>query len=186
MEPFTLHTDRLVLDSPAASDIDLITRYCQDPVFERYLTVPWPYRRGDAEYFVNEFVPSGWKEGREQTWALRRETGGALMGVVGLRMPSTDVGFWLGAEHRGNGYLPEALAAVIDWAFRAPEPGLSQVLWECVAGNAASAAVARKCGFSYTGEAPTRAAWRDGSRPLSWQGVLRADDDRNPKPGWPG
>ena len=54
MQPFTLDAGPLLLDQPAEADVDAITRYCQDPVFEQFMTLPWPYRRTDAEFFVNE------------------------------------------------------------------------------------------------------------------------------------
>ena len=185
MERFTLHSERLLLDTPTVADIDDIERYCQDPIFERYMNVPWPYSRADAEFFVNEFVPQGWSSGEELTWALRLREGGPLLGVICLRAPSTDIGYWLGDEHRGNGYMPEAVTFVIGWAFDNRFVGAQALNWEAVAGNAPSASVARKSGFTFTGEAPSRLEYRDGTRPLSWHGVLRADDERQPKAGWP-
>jgi RimJ/RimL family protein N-acetyltransferase len=79
--------------------------------------------------------------------------------------------------------MPEAVRAVADWAF---ETGFSEeISWECIAGNAASAIVARKLGFSFTGVKPSVLPARDGSHPESWHGLLRASDDRSVKPGWP-
>ena len=72
MRSVTLRSARLVLDQPGERDVDTIARYCTDPLFERYLTTPWPYERRHAEGFVREFVPSGWESGDECTWALRR------------------------------------------------------------------------------------------------------------------
>lgn len=43
MEPVELRSERLTLSVPTLDDVDAITRYCQDPLFERYLTTPWPY-----------------------------------------------------------------------------------------------------------------------------------------------
>jgi RimJ/RimL family protein N-acetyltransferase len=186
VQPFTLEADsavggRLLLDQPTEADIDAITGYCQDPVFERFLTLPWPYERKDAEFFVNEYVPHGWETGTEVTWALRRDE--VLLGVVGVRASRSMVGFWLGAPHRGRGYMPLAVSAVADWAFA--NRWLDRIRWEAVVGNAASLAVARKAGFRYTGIEPANVVGRDGSRPDSWQAVLHAEDDRAPKPGWP-
>lgn len=180
MEPVSLRTARLVLDQPTSADIDLVMTYCQDPVFERFMTVPWPYHRGDAEYFVETFVPGGWASDTEYTWALRHE--GSFLGVIGVRVAIGMVGFWLGAPHRGHGYMPEALSAVTDWMF---DRGAPRLAWECVVGNHASLAVARKAGFTYTGETPATILDRDGGAPLAWHGVLRADDTREIKDGWP-
>jgi RimJ/RimL family protein N-acetyltransferase len=63
--------------------------------------------------------------------------------------------------------------------------GRAEVAWECVVGNAASVSVARKAGFTFTGERPTALTFRDGTHPLAWHGVLRADEPRVERPGWP-
>lgn len=186
MIPFDLHTPRLLLDQPVEDDIDAITEYCQDPVFERYLTVPWPYEREHAESFVREFVPGGWANGREFTWAMRNPDDGALLGMIGTRRKGEqlwDFGYWLGGPHRGKGLVPEAATAVLDRMFA---DGRCDVMrWEAVVGNGASLSVARGLGFRFTGIAPAFVEGRDGSHPDSWHAELRADDPRSPRDGWP-
>jgi len=184
VQPFTLRTPRLLLDELRADDAQAVYDYCQDPEFEKYLTIPWPYHLSDARYFITEYVPRGWASGEELSWGLRTPTGD-LVGVVGLRskLGRFDIGFWLGAQHRGHGYMPEAVRAVLDWAF---STGFAdEVSWECIAGNLASASVARKLGFTFGGVRPSVLPARDGSHPESWHALLRASDDRSLKPGWP-
>ena len=178
-------TSRLQLSPPTLDDVDAIARYCQDPLFERYLTTPWPYSRSDAVRFV-DLVAEWWREESEFTWGIRvapgSSTGGDLLGMISWR-PRGDVGFWMGAEHRGHGYMVEALTAVADWVFT--ERGVDEILWECVPGNVASARTARAAGFRYTGLAPAMVARRDGSFLDDWHGILLRDGGRDPKPGWP-
>lgn len=186
MQPFVLgagivRAGPLLLDQPTRDDVDAITRYCQDPVFEEFMTLPWPYRRRDAEFFVDDYVPRGWESGTEVTWALR--INGEFLGVVGVRKAIGMIGFWLGAEHRGHGHMPRAVTAVADWAFSSG--WLDSIRWEAVVGNRASLAVARKTGFRYTGVEPAHVVGRDGSHPDSRQAILQASDDREQKPGWP-
>ena len=57
--------------------------------------------------------------------------------------------------------------------------------WECVPGNAASAAVARKTGFRYLGEATSLYAHRERGHLVAWHGVISPSDTRDEKPGWP-
>src|SRR5690606_9824582 len=97
MEPLVLRTARLVLDQPTPADIDEIATYCADPVFERFMTTPWPYERRHAEFFVSEYVPGGWERGDEFAWAIRERTGGPIAGSIGLRPDRLDIGYWLGA-----------------------------------------------------------------------------------------
>jgi RimJ/RimL family protein N-acetyltransferase len=182
MRPVDLATARLVLDQPGEGDVDDIARYCREPLFEQYLTTPWPYERRHAEGFVREYVPAGWDTDRECTWALRRGTGEPLLGVIGWRAERSDIGFWLGAPHRGQGFMSEALGAVADWLFARDVP---VIRWEAYLGNVASAATARAAGFRYTGEAPADVVARDGSRPAAWHGELASIAPRRRQPGWP-
>ena len=180
MKPVRIETARLVLDQPTLNDVDTVTEYCRDPVFESYMVTPWPYERSDAEVFIGDLVPRWWEKDSEYTWALR--LGGELIGVVGYRTGGKDIGFWLGAPHRGKGYMPEAVAAVLDWIFEQTE---DDVLWECIPGNAASAEVARKSGFTFRGEGAAVFADRNGDHPPAWKATLAKSDSRDPKPGWP-
>ncbi|CAN5349739.1 GNAT family N-acetyltransferase [soil metagenome] len=186
MLPQAVRSARLLLNAPGEADIEAIAEYCRDPLFERFLTTPWPYTRRDAEYFVRDFVPGGWKSDTEFTWAIRSAPGTPLMGVIGWRARG-DVGFWMGAPHRGHGYMAEALGAVADWVFATHD--VDEIAWECLPGNVASAHVARAAGFRYSGMAPVLVPARDGSLPDSWHGVLRRDGERDVADaavaGWP-
>jgi RimJ/RimL family protein N-acetyltransferase len=208
MRPFPLETARLRLDSPVASDRARVIEHCQDPAFERYLTLPWPYTLDDADFFLDKMVPTGWDTDTEYTWALRYRDGAStsgasraslsdashpssphvadtpsdLLGVIALRLSSRSIGFWLGAQYRGAGLVPEAFAAVAHWAF---DSGMPKIQWECVVGNLASASVARGAGVRFGGEKPSAMAYRDGSHPQSWNGTLVPHNLGIPQDGWP-
>lgn len=178
--PVALMTERLLLDQPGMADVDLIARYCIDPVFELYMTTPWPYEREHATDFVRHYVVDGWASGREYTWAIRHS--GEFVGILGYRTGRGDIGFWIGAPHRGHGYMPEAVGAVADWLFTGQ---VASIDWFCLVGNTASAAVAQKAGFTFGGVGRSRYASRDGADRAVWQGTLVSGDSREPKPGWP-
>jgi RimJ/RimL family protein N-acetyltransferase len=185
MRPYVLEDAELRLDQPGPDDVAAITEHCQDPIFERFLTLPWPYRIGDAHYFVEEHVPRGWSNGNEFTWAVRAAAGAPLVGIIGFRTARSDLGFWLGAAHRGRGIMPRAVGLVTGHLLGGGLPGIHVVRWECVVGNTSSLAVARKCGFTFTGTKPANVAARDGSHPESWHAELRQGDSLEPKTGWP-
>jgi RimJ/RimL family protein N-acetyltransferase len=185
MEPFELKTGRLLLSAPTAADAEAITEHCQDPILSRYIpAITQPYTAEKAHEFIT-FTERGWASAEELTWGIR--AAGDLVGVISLRrLTADDIGFWLGARHRGHGYMPEAVAAVLDWAFEPENPlRVDSVGWECLVGNLPSAAVARKSGFAFEGEGPGRRADTSGEHPLSWRGRIAAGDSREPKPGWP-
>ena len=186
MIPFPLRSGALLLDSPTADDVEAITEYCSDPVFERYMTTPWPYSRARAERFVQTIVPDGWASGRELTWAIREDDGRPLLGMICLRdrgPEAADLGFWMGAPHRGRGLMTAAVTLVSRWALDLG--GWRRVLWETQLGNVASASVARAAGFRYLGEDPSFLPGRDGQPVPSWHGELGMADSSSPKVGWP-
>ncbi|MFZ0161182.1 MAG: GNAT family N-acetyltransferase, partial [Kineosporiaceae bacterium] len=76
----------MVLRGHRHADIDAVLAQCQDPAFERWTTVPWPYLRSHAEEFVAT---------REQAWtagrylALAVEVDGRFAGTVDVRPDGT-------------------------------------------------------------------------------------------------
>ncbi|BDZ65731.1 GNAT family N-acetyltransferase [Agromyces mangrovi Wang et al. 2018] len=182
--PVVLRTERLVLDQPTADDVDDIARYCTDPVFEHTVTTPWPYERRHAVSFVEEFVPSGWAGRTERTWAIRRHDRPQLLGVVGLRTARTSVGYWLGREHRGGGIMAEAVRSVVGFAFAPDGLDADRVSWEAVAGNVASARVARAAGFAFDPADRRPVQLRDGTSFPAWHAVARRGSESTPG-RWP-
>jgi RimJ/RimL family protein N-acetyltransferase len=171
MRPVAIRTARLVLDEPTLADADRVAEYCRDPLFERYLTTPWPYSRADAEAFLGVFVPESWASGTELTWAIRRAPGAELLGVIGVREPRHEIGFWMGAAHRGAGLMSEAAVAVSDWALTGGIRGATTLFWRAVEGNVASARVAQAAGFRRIEPADPTVPARDGASLPAWHAV---------------
>jgi RimJ/RimL family protein N-acetyltransferase len=181
--PFVLASPTLELLVPSAADVPAIVEACRDETLRRFTTVPVPYDRSDAEFFLSRIVDDGWATGREFTWGLRRPGSGLLEGVISVRLRSSDVGFWTAPASRGQGLMTDALGLVADWAFEGG--GLRELFWEGYVGNDASAAVARHVGFTYQGVGPGLHPGRDGGHPLCWKARLRPGDERSTRPGWP-
>src|SRR5690348_2532333 len=51
-------------------DVAGVYEQCQDPVSQQWTTIPLPYSWEDAQRFVTQIVPAGWREGR---WAFAVE-----------------------------------------------------------------------------------------------------------------
>lgn len=183
MEPVTLHTPRLELSIPVAADIDAITEAAQDPEVPRWTTLPSPYARSHAEDFISR-AATWWSEETELTWGIRVD--GSWVGMIGLhrvsRSEDAEIGFWMAAPARGRGYLTEAAASVIDFAFAEPL-SLARIQWRAVVGNVPSARTARALGFRYEGT--LRQALVDPrGRHDGWVAGLLPTDDRGPQ-SWP-
>ncbi len=103
-------------------------------------------------------------------WAARAESQGtalpllmfrrddsALLGAITLdnirRGPAQagTLGYWIGAAYARQGYMREAIEAVVHHAFQ--QLDLSRVEAACLPGNAASRGVLEKTGFKYEGVA---------------------------------
>ncbi|MBT2456155.1 GNAT family N-acetyltransferase [Streptomyces sp. ISL-86] len=152
MEPITLTTDRLVLTPFTPADIDAVHAACQDPAIQRWLPLPSPYRREEAESFILHIAPAGWREDTEYTFAVRLAADGALAGAVSARIRGQgtyEIGYWGAKEFRGRGLITEAVGAVARWAF--DELGCARMEWRAEVGNTASRTVAEKAGFRLEG-----------------------------------
>ncbi|MBD0712134.1 MULTISPECIES: GNAT family N-acetyltransferase [unclassified Streptomyces] len=158
MDPITLTTDRLRLrnfvvgaaDGP--DDTDAVHALCQDPDIRRWTTVPDPYTRQDAELFLQRLVPDGWRDDTEYAFAVEPLAGGPLLAAASLSGRGEgvwEVGYWLAAEHRGNGYMTEIVRALAHWAFT--QLGCVRLVWRAEVGNAPSRAVAERVGFVVEG-----------------------------------
>ena len=186
-QPVVLTGERVTLVAPAQSDVDRIAELCADPAIARWTTVPSPYRREHALGFVTSVVPDGWASGRVCTWAVR--TGDVLVGMISLgdiHQHRGEIGFWLAPEARGRGVMSEATQLVLDYGF-APAPeglALREIVWRALAGNAASAAVARRAGFRWEGVVAEGAEQR-GERFDEWRATLLPADPREPAGDWP-
>ncbi|MGV8876416.1 MAG: GNAT family N-acetyltransferase [Rhodoglobus sp.] len=171
MQPFSLTSQRLTLDAVTADDVAMMTAHCQDPLFEHTLTIPWPYQASDAEFFITELVPTWWHDDDEYTWAIRETGTPDLLGIIGFRVYNDTIGYWMGAPHRGKGYMKEAVAEVASWVF---STGRTELRWEALVGNKASAAVAKSLGFVYTGIEPSSSEYRNNTHPPAWWATLTA------------
>ncbi|MEU9005448.1 GNAT family N-acetyltransferase [Streptomyces sp. NPDC048551] len=176
MEPTTLRTERLDLRPFAPSDEDEVYAAAQDPGIQRWTMVPSPYERAHARTFVNELVPEGWRADTGYGFAVRLGRGGPLVAAVGVHVRGADayeIGYWATKEHRGHGYMTEAVGAVARWTFTAL--GAARLEWRAEAGNAGSRAVAEKAGFRVEGL--LRAALhRGGTVRDCWVGGLLPGD----------
>jgi len=61
------------------------------------------------------------------------------------------IGYWIGAEHARQGFMQEALTAMVHYAFEVLD--LSRLESACLPENKASRALLEKCGYKYEGVA---------------------------------
>lgn len=190
MTGVTLTGDRATLSPPGQADVDPVFEYCRDPEVQRWTTVPSPYERADAIHFILDVVAAGWATGTMATWAIRREPGGGLRGMIGLHGiadGAAEIGYWLAPDARGQGLMSAAVELVCDHAFTPVSqggPGLQRIVWHAFTGNIRSATVARRAGFRFEGTRRLGSV-RRGERLDDWSASLLRDDPRTPASNWP-
>lgn len=149
-------TRRLVLRPLRDSDAAAIFALFNDWDVIRWLTLPpWPYTRADAEGFVRAVLdPSNQTE---IVFAITLN--GKLIGAIGVRArPASDlqsgagpnIGYWLGTRYWGQGYMTEALRALITHVFALSRA--DAIYSGVLADNLASLRVQQKAGFVHAGE----------------------------------
>ncbi|MEI7034905.1 GNAT family N-acetyltransferase [Streptomyces pratensis] len=176
MEPITLTTDRLLLRPFGPQDTEQVHTACQDADIQRWTALPSPYRLADAELFTTRVSPAGWQDDSAYSFALMRRDTGALAGALGVhrRGPGTfEVGYWGAPDHRGRGYVVEAVLGSARWAFTSL--GADRLEWRAEAGNTASRAVALRAGFRMEGDQRS-GLLNKGVRRDAWTAALLPDD----------
>ncbi len=146
-----LTTARLVLTLADARDIDDIVDACQDQTLQEWTSLPSPYERADAEWFIAH-ASRAQRDDSARHWVMR--VAGRLIGVTSLTRSTRDtaeISFWVTASARRQGYVAEAGAAVIDDGFAIDGMRLDRIEWNGAVGNIASARTARALGFQYEG-----------------------------------
>ncbi|MFB9904708.1 GNAT family N-acetyltransferase [Allokutzneria oryzae] len=92
-----------------------------------------------------------WADDERCSWAVAEPATGELLGEVGLKNLDLDAGTaevacWAHPLARGRGTTVEAIGAALRFGFGALD--LKEVSYDHAEGNAASARVAEKCGFT--------------------------------------
>ncbi|WP_449349559.1 GNAT family N-acetyltransferase [Streptomyces shaanxiensis] len=176
MDPVTLTTDRLLLRSPGPQDTATVLAAVQDPDILRWTTIPSPYLPEHAQGFTEQLVPQGWANDTMFTWGLFLPEGEDLVGMLGLTMRGqamAEIGYWAVKEHRGQGYITEAVLAASRWAVT--ELSVDRVEWRAEVGNEPSRAVAERAGFVVEGVMRSGIA-HQGIRRDCWIGALLPSD----------
>ena len=122
MNPFpSLTTQRLRLRPLAATDVDFVFAHFADPAIGRFLLDDDPVRtREEAQAIVDFYVSAAGPT--PNRWVLERLSDGMPIGTCGLhrwvqRDRCCEVGYDLSPRAQGQGYMTEALRAVLDFGF---------------------------------------------------------------------
>ncbi|HLA64474.1 MAG TPA: GNAT family N-acetyltransferase [Rhodothermales bacterium] len=148
--PQVIETERLRLRPPVAADAPFVFSYASDPAVSRYMTWRPHAAIGRTRAFLGR-CRAVWDDGSAAPWLIERRADGVPVGMIEVRVegPRAEVGYVVAPPHWGQGYAPEAVAAVCDLALVLPE--VHRFWAVCDVENAASARVLEKAGLQYEG-----------------------------------
>jgi len=116
--------------------------------------LPWisnHYSFHDALRFLEQAVTQN-AEGSALTMLIR--SNGKICGAIGLHRidypnRASSIGYWIGNDHEGKGFITRACHAILDLAFLTY--GLHRIEIRCATGNTRSTAIPIRLGFSEEG-----------------------------------
>ena len=155
-----IETERLTLRPPAHSDF---RSWAALRLESRDFLTPWePTWAADhltRKAFTNRvyWAQRSIANGSALPLFLERRSDGAVLGAITLdhirRGPAQagTTGYWIGAPHARQGYMREAIQALVHYAFTAMD--LSRIEAGCLPENIPSRRLLESCGYKYEGVA---------------------------------
>ena len=171
--PLTLTGNGIVLRDWRTEDLDDLIDLLDDPDIARWSPMPSPFDREAGVAYLKR-AHQGRISGQRLQLAIT-ERGGRPLGEVllfgidaGLR--EAELGYLVGARHRRRGLAAGSLSLLSTYAGTALK--LSRLLLRIDPANTASTAVARRCGYTLTGEPPILQVGPHGPSSLdTWEQV---------------
>lgn len=183
-----LETDRLVLRRFAVTDADAMYRnWASDPEVTRYLTWPCHASPEATAALLADWVAQ-YEDGGVFQWAIQRKDSdeGVIGSIAAVKLDETvnsaEIGYCLGRAYWGQGIMPEALRAVMDFLF--DEAEVNRIAAYHDVRNPNSGRVMQKAGMRYEGTLRQAGKNNQGICDLACYAALR-EDKRNPQAGHP-
>lgn len=147
-----IETERLILRPWQEEDAEALYRYAREPSIGQ--AAGWPPHtsvNNSREVIRTVFAAP-------ETYAVVLKGSNEPIGCcgllfadsmphAGLKSDEAEIGYWIGKPYWGQGFIPEAVTALLDRCFK--ELKLSAIWLVYYDGNHPSRRVAEKCGFVY-------------------------------------
>jgi RimJ/RimL family protein N-acetyltransferase len=156
----------------------LLEHFKAREIHDSTLNIPYPYSETDADRWINRRIESTRSQGKEVTFAVRKD-GGEMIGAVGAdsfklgASHRAEIGYWLATPYWGRGIMTDAVRAYVRYAFG--ELNVLRLTAHVLEFNVGSARVLEKNGFKLEGR--LRKHFRKGERlhDAYYFGLLRED-----------
>jgi len=142
-------------------------------------SVVWDAHRTieDSRAFLDLTV-RGYESGADPAWGIVYKGDHRFVGTCGFvslepEHARAEIGYVISGVYRGRGLAPEAVRAMIRFAFERMD--LNRIEARCIAENAASARVMEKAGMTYEGTLREREFVKGAYRDMKLYSVLRSE-----------
>ena len=167
--------------SLSVEDAESMTKHANNPDIGHKIAergaFPDPYLRSDALSFI-EFATNAALNGTELHLGVILVESDSLIGVIGLKSinrvsKKAEIGYWIGATMWNKGYGGEAVAMIVNYAFRHLE--LKRIIANVFPGNFASEKILMRLGFVREGLFRQHVLGNDGYVDVIAFGLLKED-----------
>ena len=173
-----LQTERLILRPFLEEDAEaMFDNWASDPEVTEFLSWPTYKSIDDAHAILNQWLES-YDNPEFYQWAIVLEELGQPIGSISVvnldnRVDLAEIGYCIGKNWWGQGIMPEALKAVMQYLFEVV--GMQRLEAGHDPENSASGAVIRKCGFRYEGTLRRRIRSNRGITDVAWYSMLKEE-----------
>ncbi len=154
MQKYTLGTERLTLKIIAISDAEIISQRANNyDIYQTTLRIPFPCTLDSVVEWIKktEHHNKHSDDDHIYTFSIYSKQINQPIGIIGLETKTlnnnAEVGYWLSQEFWNQGFMTEALKAVINFGFKTLN--LNKIYAEHMLTNPASARVMKKAGMQY-------------------------------------
>lgn len=148
-----LNTQRLLLRPLTLDDASVIAKLANNKaIYDVTGALPYPYTNQDAIGWIQSLIEDNENKHGYDFAIVEKETG-LVIGVIGISNDAQhhrgEIGYWLGQDYWGKGYMSEAIHVMIEFAFNKLK--YHKLYADVYKQNKASANVLTKAGFKYCG-----------------------------------
>lgn len=171
-----LETTRLILRPLSRSDASSLQTAANDPkIAETMISIPHPYPEGEAERYIQKQLA---ESQTVQAFGMEQKSQKRLCGVIELRSiepehAQAELSFWLIPELWGQGYMTEALQAVLKFGFE--QLNLNRIYAYHMVKNPASGKLLQDNGFVQEGVLRQRVKKAGEFEDVKLWSILRED-----------
>lgn len=173
-----IETERLILRRAELSDAQVLFDTCFSlPEVTQFMRYDAHRTVQDSVDIINIWIDS-YKDPKSYNWVVALKENDRPIGTLGCvdindHDQSCEIGFQLAREQWGNGYMTEAVTAVINFLFK--EAGFNRIQACHSVNNPASGAVMRRCGMQFEGMAREKYYCAQGYQDSNQYAIIKSD-----------